>query len=246
MSVAMLESATQVRAGPRTYQVSLAACVRGAPPYQHEWQHLVRRDDGTTIKVKAATARPLLSSCPDPEEWLRATRAVKKQCNAQRKRVGADHDAELDKWSGKPTSREVLKEENAESSADSETEKEDGKTDDGESECASEKESLASAASLELLDAKRKQQEQAAALDAAEQRIAQLTAQLAAQSIAGPPPIQPTQGARPKASAKGTRPAAGALHDLSPVNANRLAQNIPRATPRYGLRSNVTVPRTLE
>lgn len=244
MADAMLESAKQVRAGTRTYQVSLDACVQGAHPYQHERQHLVRRDDGTTIKVKAATARALLSSSPDQEDWLRATRALKKQCNAQCKRVAVDHG--YDKWFRKPPWLEIVKVENAESSADSETEKEDGKTDDGESECTSEKESLTSAASLELLDAKRMQQEQAAALDAAEQRIAQLTAQLAAKSIAGPPPIQPTQGARPKASAKGTRPAAGALDDLSPVNANRLAKTIPRATPRYGLRSKVTVPRALE
>ena len=106
-----------------------------------------------------------------------------------------------------------------------------GNSDDGESERSPEERAPSAAPLLQL--ATRKEQEQAAALEAAEQRIAQLTAQLAAQTIAAPPSTQ----AKPKAGAKGT----GTLPiALRPVNANRLAQVIPRATDRYELRSRVT------
>ena len=225
-------AASKVRAGPRTYLVSDDACVRGAHPYQDEWQHLVQRDDGTTVKVKQRTAQVMLSAAPDPEEWLRATRTLKKQCNARCAGAGAQEKKPTS--APKPTWRDVLKKD-ASASEDSETEEEDdididnGNSDDGESECASE--GAPSAAPLLLLAAKRKEQEQAAALEAAEQRIAQLTAQLAAQAIADPPSTQ----ARPSAKGTGSKQMV-----LSPLNANRIAQNIPRATERYHLRSRVT------
>ena len=84
MGLSLPAKHTRVRAGAlgRTYFVANLATVRGDPPYQKEFQHVVRRDDGVFFKVKVKTALILLAGPEAGEaEFLSATRAAKKGAN---------------------------------------------------------------------------------------------------------------------------------------------------------------------